>query len=186
MLSRRGLTDKNLDPFLAVATALTVYGLAESLGMYGFVAAFAAGMGYRRFEFSSGSNRRFHTGAHVSETLLELGVLILFGAYLTLDVFLVPGWPGWLLVALLILFIRPVLVMAFGRGHMNRAQRVFVAFFGVRGIGSLFYASAALGTHVLSDNEELTIFWTVAAAVASSVLVFGVSATPLTRRLLAH
>lgn len=155
--------------------------------MYGFVAAFAAGMAYRRFEFSSSSNRRFHTGAHVSATLLELGILILFGIYLSLDIFAVPGWQRWLLVFVLIFLIRPTIVMAFvGHGNMDRRKRAFMAFFGVRGIASLFYASIAADTDVLSNNEKLTIFWTVAAVVASSVVIFGVAATPLTRRLLNH
>jgi NhaP-type Na+/H+ or K+/H+ antiporter len=54
----------------------------------------------------------------------------------------------------------------------------------VRGIGSLFYASAAIGLGAFGDGDTRVMFWTVAIAVIVSIAVHGVSAAPLTRRWL--
>jgi sodium/hydrogen antiporter len=54
----------------------------------------------------------------------------------------------------------------------------------VRGIGSLYYVAVALGFGILSPDEAQTLFWTVAACVVVSIVVHGITATPLERRLL--
>ena len=54
----------------------------------------------------------------------------------------------------------------------------------MRGIGSLYYVAVALGSGILSAEEMQTLFWTVAACVVASIVVHGVTAAPLSRRLL--
>lgn len=184
-LSERKLADERFEPFVGVATALTVYGAAQVAGTYGLVACFVAGMAYRRRESSSGSDRRLHRGAHVAEQLLELAILLVFGAYLTASIFSVPGWRGWVLVAALVLVIRPVSVLAvLGRRCMGRSARIFVAIVGVRGTASLLYAALAVQSQLLSSADTTLIVWITSAAVVTSVCLFGVAATPLTARLL--
>jgi NhaP-type Na+/H+ or K+/H+ antiporter len=63
-------------------------------------------------------------------------------------------------------------------------ERLFVGWFGVRGIGSLFYAAAVIGLGAFGEEETRTIFWTVAIVVIVSIAVHGISASPLTRRWL--
>lgn len=63
-------------------------------------------------------------------------------------------------------------------------ERMFIGWFGVRGIGSLYYVAVVLGMGILSADEARAIFWTVTACVVASVLVHGVTASPLSRRLL--
>ena len=53
-----------------------------------------------------------------------------------------PGVAGWLLAPLLLLVIRPALVFATaGPRFMDRRARLFLGFFGVRGVAALYYAS---------------------------------------------
>ena len=59
-----------------------------------------------------------------------------------------------------------------------------MAWFGVRGIGSLYYAAVAVGTGALTDGEGATMLWTTAVCVVVSILVHGVTATSLSRRWL--
>jgi sodium/hydrogen antiporter len=61
---------------------------------------------------------------------------------------------------------------------------VFVAWFGVRGIGSLFYVSAAIATDVLDPAEGVRVFWIVAVCVLGSIVVHGITSWPVERRLL--
>ena len=97
------------------------------------------------------------------------------------------GARGWLLVPVLLLGIRPLATLvAFAGSRIAPRERVFIGWFGVRGIGSLYYVAVALGLGVLSGDEAQTLFWTVAACVVVSIVVHGVSATPLARRLLSE
>jgi NhaP-type Na+/H+ or K+/H+ antiporter len=72
----------------------------------------------------------------------------------------------------------------FARSRMNVRERAFVGWFGVRGVAAIYYAVVVVGAGVLTPAEETTVFWTVAACVMVSIVVHGVSASPLSRRLL--
>ncbi|MGA8255096.1 MAG: hypothetical protein WB767_00825, partial [Nocardioides sp.] len=66
-------------------------------------------------------------------------------------------------------------------GGLHPAGRRAVAFFGVRGVGSLFYLAWAAGE---TDLADLAWLWsTVTFTVALSVVVHGVLTTPFMRRL---
>ncbi len=66
-------------------------------------------------------------------------------------------------------------------GGLGRRETLATAFFGVRGIGSLYYLSFAAGEHAFSDERWL---WsTVAFTILLSVMVHGTLATPVMRYL---
>jgi len=80
--------------------------------------------------------------------------------------------------------VRPLTCAVALRGTgLDARERLWVGWFGVRGVGSLYYAAAAVGSGVLAAGEAQTIMWTVVAVVAVSIVVHGVTGTPLTRRL---
>jgi NhaP-type Na+/H+ or K+/H+ antiporter len=96
-----------------------------------------------------------------------------------------PGLSGWLLAPLLLLVIRPALVLATTNPRlMNLRSRVFLGFFGVRGVAAIFYAAVVVGAHALPAGQERVVVWTTIACVIFSIIVHGVGATPLTRKLL--
>jgi NhaP-type Na+/H+ or K+/H+ antiporter len=107
-LRARRLIIDALDGWVAVAAVLLVYGAAEIAGTYGFLAVFAAGVAFRRFEHGHEMNRRVHDGAEVVEKFCELGLILLLGSFVTLSGVSEIGGAGWLLIALLLLVIRPV------------------------------------------------------------------------------
>ena len=184
-LRERRLLTHALDGWVAVAAVLLVYGLTEVAGAYGFLAVFAAGVGFRRYEHDHEMNRRVHDGAEVVEKFCELGLILLLGSLVTVTGLGEVG-PGWLLVGMLLLVVRPLAtVVAFTGSSTTPRERVFIGWFGVRGIGSLYYVAVALGLGILSDGEARSLFWTVAACIVVSIVVHGVTASPLTRRLLA-
>ena len=76
--------------------------------------------------------------------------------------------------------------MAFSllRSGTPASERAFVAWFGVRGVGSLYYMAIAVGAGVLAPDEIETMVWTVIACVCVSLIVHGVTAAPLARRWL--
>ena len=184
-LRDRDLLAHDFDGWLAIAAVLVIYGAAEIVSAYGFLAAFAGGVAFRRYEHGHEYNRRVHDGAETVEKFGELALILMLGSSLTFAGLQAPGWSGWLLVPVLLLIARPVSVAAaLFRTDMPARERAFVAWFGVRGIGSLYYASVAIGTGVLSDGEGATVLWTTAVCVVASILLHGVSATSLSRRWL--
>lgn len=175
-----------LDGWLALACVLLIYGVTEIAGGYGFVAAFVGGLGFRRYEHSHEVNRRVHDGAELLEKFGELAVILLLGSMITFAGLGELGWSGWLLVPVLIFVIRPLTVLlSLQRSRIgDRGERAFVAWFGVRGIGSLYYAAVVVESGVLPEDDTSRLFWTVAACVLVSIVVHGVTSWPAERRLL--
>ena len=174
-----------LDGWLAIGAVLLIYSATEIISAYGFLAAFAGGVAFRRYEHGHEYNRRVHDGAEHVEKFGELALILLLGSTVTLAGLQAPGWSGWLLAPLLLVVIRPLSVaVALLRTGLAPRERAFTAWFGVRGIGSLYYVAVALGAGVLSDSEASVLFWTVAVCVIASIVVHGISATPLSRRWL--
>jgi NhaP-type Na+/H+ or K+/H+ antiporter len=67
---------------------------------------------------------------------------------------------------------------------MTLRGRLFLGFFGVRGVAALFYAAVVSGSGVLSAHEQHVVVWTTVVVVVVSIVVHGLSAAPLTRRWL--
>lgn len=177
-LRRAGRIGTDLDGWLAVAIALAVYGVAQVLGSFGFLAAICAGLAFRRYERDHEKHDELHAGAQRIVQLLELGTIVLVMSMVTLTGLGVPGWQGWLIGLLLVFVIRPVAALAVLRPRWlsSPEERGFVAFFGVRGLGSIYYVGAALGTGILSAGEARTVLWTTLAAILVSVVVHGITA----------
>jgi NhaP-type Na+/H+ or K+/H+ antiporter len=180
----RGLLSGHGEGFAAVGFALLLYGATQAVGAYGLLAVFAAGFAFRRREYLHEIHAGMHHGTETVGKVLELLVLLMLGSMLTIGGVGAPGLSGWLLAPLLILVIRPLLVLATTRSRlMNVRARVFLGFFGVRGVAAVFYAAAVVNAHALPAAEEHVV-WTTIVCVVTSIVVHGVSATPLTKILL--
>jgi len=183
-LRERGWLEQRFDAWLAIAAVFVVYGVTELAGAYGFIAAFTGGLAFRRREHRLEYHGRVHSGADTVEKVSELAVVLLLGSTVTVAGLGEPGLAGWLLAPFLLLLVRPALVLAsFARSRLSFRERLFVGWFGIRGIGSFYYAAVALNAGVLSATEATTIYWTVFVCVGISIVVHGLTVTPLTRRL---
>ena len=183
-LRAKGLLARELDGWVAVAAVLVLYGAAELIGGFGFLAAFAGGLGFRRYERDHEANERVHEGAEVVEKFSELAAILLLGSMVTLAGWSEAGWAGVALAPLLLLAIRPLSVFAafVGSGISSR-DRAFLAWFGVRGVGSLYYAAAAIATGLLAVDEARSVFWAIAVCVIASIVVHGITGSPFAGRL---
>jgi sodium/hydrogen antiporter len=184
-LRARELLSPEFDGFLAPALSLIIYGAAQSLGSYGLIAAFLAGIAFRRYEFDHEIHLHIHRGSEMTGRLLEMIVLLLLGSALTTNGLQTPGVAGWLLALLIIFVLRPLLVVAVThRAPLDLRARIFLGFFGVRGVAALYYAAIVVGTAGLPTEASRTIVWTTIVCVALSVVIHGITATPLSKRLL--
>jgi NhaP-type Na+/H+ or K+/H+ antiporter len=120
------------------------------------------------------------------EKLLELAVILLLGSMLTTAGLAAPGWEGWLLAVLLLVLVRHAADLAALVGsRMDHAdEKAFVAWFGVRGVGTLYYVALIVTAGALDAAEQELVVWTCLAAVLISIVVHGMTAGPSLRRLL--
>jgi NhaP-type Na+/H+ or K+/H+ antiporter len=87
---------------------------------------------------------------------------------------------GWF-IPLLFVVIRPVAVFAGTLGEpIGLPQRAMIGWFGIRGIGSVFYLLFAMRLGVSGALAQQLLTLTL-ASVATSILIHGVTARPLLR-----
>ena len=86
---------------------------------------------------------------------------------------------AWWFVPLLLLAIRPLSVALGIRGAgASRTQRWLLGWFGIRGVGSLYYLMYALN-HGLSGALADELVGLTVAVVVASIVLHGISVTPL-------
>jgi NhaP-type Na+/H+ or K+/H+ antiporter len=170
------------EPLLALAALATSYGTAELLHGYGFIAVFCCGMAIRNAERHHDYQAAMHGVVERLERLFTLLVLLCLGMAMTRGLLDALDWRGISVGVALVLLVRPLAgiasLMPFaGRAHgMDARERLVTAFFGVRGVGSLFYLAYATGE---ADFTDLRWLWaTTAFTIGLSVLVHGVLAKP--------
>ena len=152
--------------FVALAATFLTYGLAELVHGYGFVAVFVCACAIRAAERGHGYHRVLHSWVEQLERLLTVLILVLLGGALARGLLDALQLRDVLLVVAFLLVIRPGLgwlgMLGTGTGPRERAV---IAFFGVRGIGSLFYISWALEHGEFAEPERL---WAVVGADGGS------------------
>jgi NhaP-type Na+/H+ or K+/H+ antiporter len=117
-----------------------------------------------------------------NEQLERLGELVVVLAVGVMLADIETAGPGLLLAAVLFVVIRPLATaLTLAGTSLTGAQRAFMAWFGVRGIGSVYYLAYALA-HGASGPEARLVADMTLVVVAASIVVHGVSVTPLTRR----
>ena len=189
------------DEFIALGLIALTYGLALASQTYGFLAVFAAGLALRRIDEvktpepaspplelskadleASGAQapanmmravQRFNSQL---ESFIEVGIVLAVGVLLaTVEFQREVLW----FVPMVFLLIRPVAVYVglLGTG-VERAQRNLMGWFGIRGIGSLYYLLYAINHHIQPALAERLLSLTLAVVVAS-VIAHGISVTPL-------
>lgn len=169
------------DELVYVGTVALAYGLARATGTSAFVVAFAAGATLLLPipigpESGDGLRARLHAFGGRCERLVEASAVMAVGVALNGVPFTLPVL---LFALLLVLVLRPLSVLLVVRERsMPRRQRRLVAWFGIRGVGSLFYLAYAL-QHGVTDPLATTLIAATLWCVAISIVLHGVSATPL-------
>ena len=202
-----------LDEFLALGLVAVAYGGAVLCLASGFLAVFAAGLALQRVQeqprpgvaplgrardpgghdYKDLATHSDHASATMTEAvqgfnqqlerLAELALVLLVGAMLTYAT----RWPAlWWFIPLLFLVLRPVAVALGTLGEpLARNERAMVGWFGIRGIGSVYYLMYALNHGVVGALAQQLVTVTL-VTVAVSILVHGVSVRPLMHWYLRH
>jgi NhaP-type Na+/H+ or K+/H+ antiporter len=173
-----GSLAKSAEGFVAVAATLLTYGVAELAHGYGFLAVFVAAVTLRAAERDHEYHGVLHGFTDAVEQLFTVVLLVLVGGAVASGALaaLTPGLAAGGLAS--ILLVRPLFgwLGLLGTG-LDRADRAAIAFFGIRGMGSLYYAAYAAQEAEIPGMDAvwaLTIF-----VVVVSVVVHGVASTPV-------
>ncbi len=112
------------------------------------------------------------------ERALEVLLVTLLGVLVSVHW----DWRAVPLALALFLVIRPLCVLLLmPRRYLDRPQQLLAGWFGIRGIGSLYYLSYAI-THGLLPSETDDLIPLVLSVVALSILIHGLSTQPLLSR----
>jgi len=156
---------------LALGAVLLCYGIVELAEGYGFVGAFTAGLICRRVQEKHHFHKRLHAFSEAVEHALTAILLVLLGSILP-SLWPVLDWRHTMIGFGLLLFIRPLVgwLSLLGTG-MTSGDRLIVGFFGVRGIGSIYYVGFATG-HMEFVNED-QLWALVAYTIFASAVIHG-------------
>lgn len=168
--------------FVAIASTLLAYGITEMARGYGFLAVFVTAVTLRAAERHHEFHVVLHDFARQVEEMLMVALLLLLGGAVSNGLLDGLTWPGFAVAVLGVFVVRPIVAgLSLLGGRPRVAERRTIAFFGVRGIGSLYYLTFALQHGPFDDTDAL---WSiVTCAILLSIFVHGVAATPVMRRL---
>ena len=110
------------------------------------------------------------------ERIGEIAMVLVIGAMLSYV-----AWPSavWWFVPLVLLVVRPLGVgLGLLGSRSSRSQRTLMAWFGIRGIGSIYYLMYAINRGLERALAEQLMTITV-IIVAASIIAHGISVTPL-------
>jgi sodium/hydrogen antiporter len=164
---------------VSLALSLTVLGVTELLHLNGVLAAFVAGI---VFNFAGSSDAK-ESQEEIQEAIsrfFDLPIFVVLGMALPWEGWLALGWGGLLLVAAVLLLRRLPAVLALrpllGPLRSRGKDVLFLGWFGPIGAAALYYAAFSF------RETGIEAAWTVGSLViCASVLVHGISATPLTK-----
>ena len=192
---------KLMDDFLGLGLIGVVYGLAVMVDAWGFLAVFFAAVALRQTELKLAGSVAQAAGAGADselpptvsegslvfkehlERLSEITLILLIGGTMFLD-----SWSLRAVALALFLFVvaRPLSVLVGLLGTRSSWPiRGMVGWFGVRGIGSLYYLMYAI-QHGLPETLALELIQFTLIAVSLSILAHGTSVKPLMGLFVRH
>ncbi|MCC8361060.1 cation:proton antiporter [Salinimicrobium sediminilitoris] len=163
--------------FLALSLTFMTYGVTELLHGYGFLAVFFAGFSLRYYEkVDQKYKKKLHDFVQEMEHLFMVIYILLFGGSIMNGMLTLTDWKGVVFAFLFVLIIRPVagLIGLLGvKGSFK--SKLAVSFFGIRGIGSIFYLSWAFVTFDYFDHKN-ELYAITAYIILISIIIHGFTA----------
>jgi NhaP-type Na+/H+ or K+/H+ antiporter len=174
-LSKKHESFVTQDGFVSIAATLLVYGITELIHGYGFIAVFAAAVTLRTHERSHKYHNRMHAFSDQMERMLVAIMLILFGGSLVHGILDSLTWPMAAFSIVFIVLIRPLAGLIGLAGTKLKVQeKLVISFYGIRGMGSIYYLAFAFSTVYFKDQDAL---WSIVAfIILISIGIHGITA----------
>jgi NhaP-type Na+/H+ or K+/H+ antiporter len=182
-LPNRAKLSRTGSGFVALGITALAYGGTEMVRGYGFLAVFVAALALRATEPEHDYHQKLHDFAEELERLMMMVLLVLLGGAMTgAGLFQALTWEAAAFAALTIFVVRPLAgwIGLLGTDRPSD-EKMAISFFGIRGLGSIYYLSYALQKESF-DNPAL--LWSVTGfIILVSIVLHGVTVTPVMRSL---
>lgn len=167
---------------LSIALTLLPYALTELLGGYGFIAVFIAACLFSNREDKVKHMDALHDFTEETERIFVAFLFIIVGIYVCATFEKLANF-ATIATALLVLFvIRPLGgLIAFYRTDLSNFEKFALSFYGIRGVGSVYYLMFAFGEAAFPNSYELIEVTLV--VIVLSVFIHGFSASLIQKRL---
>jgi len=174
-LPKNTTLDTPEDGFVALSATLLVYGVTELLHGYGFLAVFVCAVTLRNFELGHKYHKKLHAFSDQIERILVAIVLILFGGSIAYGILSILNLQLVLFGLASIFIVRPLCAyFSVMRTPIPGKEKAMISFFGIKGVGSLFYLAFALNEAPFENIAEL---WCIVSfIVLCSIVIHGFSA----------
>jgi NhaP-type Na+/H+ or K+/H+ antiporter len=170
------------DGVIAIAAALITYGVCEMAQCYGFLGVFVAALAIRHAHRSHEFQREMHDFAEQIERIAMMAGLLLFGGALVNGLLAPLGWREIAAAAIILLLVRPIAGLIGMLGlKAHRSEKLTLAFFGIRGVGSFYYL--AYGLNHMEAGDQTGLWALLSLVVLVSILLHGLTVTPAMRSL---
>ncbi|HEV7416797.1 MAG TPA: cation:proton antiporter [Tianweitania sediminis] len=173
---------KTGDGLIAIAATFISYGLTEMIQCYGFLAVFVTALTLRHAHRNHDFHREMHDITEQIERLAMMILLLMFGGALVKGLLAPLTWVDIVSAVVILLVVRPVTGLL-GLIGVKAAwsEKLTLAFFGIRGLGSFYYLAYGLNHMDVEGGERL---WAIVGLVVLlSVLLHGLTVTPIMRAL---
>jgi sodium/hydrogen antiporter len=180
-LPNRARLSRTGDGFVALGITALAYSAAELAHAYGFVAVFVAALAFRGTERRHRYHEKLHEFTEQIERLLLMLLLVLFGGALAAGGLLRDlDWPTVAFALATIFVVRPLAGwLSLVGSRIGGSERAVIAFFGIRGVGTIYYLSFAA---TRAPVEEMPLLWSAASLVILlSIVMHGTTVTPTMR-----
>ncbi|MES2447699.1 MAG: cation:proton antiporter [Bacteroidota bacterium] len=181
-LSKKYKVLKPTQGFLAISLTLCVYAITEIAHGYGFIAVFVSALVLRHSEKDHDFHLELHDFTEQIERLLLAVLLLFFGGAIVSGILDVLDIKMMIFCFVFVLIIRPlsVYISLLGR-KISFKDKIAIGFFGIRGMGSIFYLSFALVTTTFTQEKEL---WAIVAfTILISIFIHGATADRILKYL---
>lgn len=173
---------KIADNVFAIALVLFPYAAAEMVSSYGFIAVFVSACIFRQKRPEHDYQKRVHQFSVTMEGVMEGILMLIIGGYLVFGVLSPLTFPMIAVSLAIIFLVRPISgLIAFTGSGLTKHNKWAISFFGIRGIGSMYYLAYGIYMADFPQSDELwaiTIF-----IVVVSVIIHGFSAKPIMERI---
>ncbi len=167
---------------VAISITLLVYGITEMLHGYGFIAVFICAITLRHYEKGHKYHKEMHSFTDQIERLLVCILLMLFGGAVAMGILKALTWKMAVFVIAFILIVRPLSgLIALSKSDLKFKQKMAISFFGIRGLGTIFYVAFAFNEFNFEHQEKL---WAIVSfTILISVILHGLTANWLMQKL---
>lgn len=173
---------KTGDGLIALSATFVSYGLTEIIHCYGFLAVFVTALTFRHAHRDHDLQVGMHELAEQIERLAMMALLVLFGGALVSGMLAPLTWADGAAALIILLVVRPVAGLLGLVGHQaDWRERLTLAFFGIRGVGSIYYL--AYGLNHMPPIEAGRLWGVLGLVILLSILTHGLTVTPIMTRL---